>query len=230
MKVQTFIFVHDQNIILDCIATNKFLNLENLKFVFVGSGDIDKVVDLPNVFIARHYEDNREDYPKLTSYTGWYFIWKNKLYDADYINLFEYDIDITEDFSDRLNEQLIPTTKVVGYIPYSVHNWGLFKTDVWIDALEKSLFDKYNIQLIPFINSLSGEKICSMTSNHTFEKHTFEQYMKWVEPMIDDIKNHERAGHQVERSIPLFYLLNEINEVVIIPNIMHHYQKGSHGT
>jgi hypothetical protein len=67
-----------------------------------------------------------------------------------------------------------------------------------------------------------------MTSNHTLEKETFEHYMKWMEPMIDDIKISKFSGHQAERSISIFYLINNLKHQ-IIPNILNHYQLDSHG-
>jgi hypothetical protein len=53
--------------------------------------------------------------------------------------------------------------------------------------------------------------------------------MEWTEPMIDDIKNSPVAGHQIERSIPLFYLLNDIKSM-LIPEVLSHYQLNSHNT
>ena len=69
-----------------------------------------------------------------------------------------------------------------------------------------------------------------MTSNHSFSKKTFEEYMDWMEPMIDDIKLSNLSGHQVERSISVFYLLKNLKNVKIIPNILHHFQFDSHKT
>jgi hypothetical protein len=90
MKTQTFIFIHDQNIILDFEKNNKFKELENLTYIFLGNRDIDKIKDMSNVIVCRNLPINIEEYPYLTSFSGWYAIWKNKLYDADYLNLFEY--------------------------------------------------------------------------------------------------------------------------------------------
>ena len=63
----------------------------------------------------------------------------------------------------------------------------------------------------------------------TITKKAFEKYMEWTEPMIDDIKNSPVAGHQIERSIPLFYLLNDIKSM-LIPEVLSHYQLNSHNT
>jgi hypothetical protein len=54
--------------------------------------------------------------------------------------------------------------------------------------------------------------------------------MEWIEPMIDDIKKSNLSGHLMERSISVFYLLNKIKNVKILPNILEHFQFDSHKT
>lgn len=229
MDIQSFIFVHNQDIILDCIATNKFSNLDNLKYVFVGNGDVSKIETYPNVLICRNLFYNIENYPKLTSYTGWYALWKNNLYNADYINLFEYDIDLSDNFNNIFNKDFIQENDIIGYIPYSIHSTSFLGHKAVSEDLVKSIYKNYKIETYSYINSLPKDILCSLTSNHTFSKKIFEQYMKWTEPMIDDIKNSPVAGHQIERSIPLFYILNNI-KTIIVPNILNHYQLNSHKT
>ncbi|MEY4572245.1 MAG: hypothetical protein RLZ10_1471, partial [Bacteroidota bacterium] len=96
MRIQSFIFCHDQNLILEFISNGKFNNLPNLKFVFLGTElPVDQIENLENVIICRNLPINIEIYPKFTSFTGWYALWKNNLIDADYVNLFEYDVDVS---------------------------------------------------------------------------------------------------------------------------------------
>ena len=52
MKIKSFIFVHDQKIILDYIRQKKFSELENLIFVFLGYGDVQQIQNLSNVIIC----------------------------------------------------------------------------------------------------------------------------------------------------------------------------------
>lgn len=229
MSTQTFIFVHNQEIILDYIKVKKFTQLENVKYVFVGNGEISKIENLSNVIICKNLPNNIEQYPKLTSFTGWYSIWKNKLYDSDFINLFEYDVNLSENFNSIINT--IPLgTEIVGYIPFNPHDFNFIGHSPWSEELIKSIKFHYNINTFDEIKKLPTNTVCSMTSNHTFSKQSFEEYMVWIEPMIDDIKKTQLSGHQVERSISLFYLLNKKKNVKILPNILHHYQFDSHKT
>lgn len=229
MNIQSFIFVHDQNIILDCMNSNKFASLNNLKYVFVGSGSTTLIEDNPNVIICKNLPFNIEEYPKLTSYTGWYALWKNKLYDADYINLFEYDVELSVNFSNIFTEKFIEDNDVIGYIIYNVHNPSFLGHKEVSEDLVKSIHKNYNIDAYSYVSSFPPDSLCSLTSNHTFSKKAFKKYMEWTEPMIEDIKNSPVAGHQIERSIPLFYLLNDVKSI-LIPDVLSHYQLNSHNT
>ena len=230
MTKQTFIFVHDQNIILDYLRVDKFNLLDNLIYVFVGNGETSKIEDKPNIIICKNLPINIEEYPKLTSFTGWYAIWKNNLYDSDFINLFEYDVNLSDNFNEVFNESVESDTNIIGYIPFSPHHYNFLSHIPWSLELLTSIKLNYNINTLDEVNKLSNDTVCSMTSNHTFSKKSFESYMEWMEPMIDDIKKSELSGHLIERSISVFYLLNKIENVIILPNILHHFQFDSHKT
>jgi len=230
MKKETYIFVHDQQIILDYLRVGKFKQTDNLTYVFVGGGDISKIEDKSNIIICRNLPINIEGYPKLTSFTGWYAIWKNKLYNEDFIDLFEYDINLLSNFNDVITNNLTPNTNIIGYIPFSPHHYDFLKHPQWSLELLNSIKVNYKVDTLNEISKLPSTTICSMTSNHTFSKKSFEQYMEWMEPMIDDIKKSNFSGHLVERSISTFYILNKIKNVKILPNILRHFQFDSHKT
>jgi hypothetical protein len=83
MKIQTFIFVHDEKIILDFKRVGKFQEIKNLKYVLLSQRPCENVKGFDDVIIAKEYSDNIEKYPLMVAYTGWYLIWKNKLIDED---------------------------------------------------------------------------------------------------------------------------------------------------
>lgn len=230
ITTQTFIFVHDQNIVLDFKKHNKFLILENVKYVFLGDKVCDLIKDFDDVIICRELPNNIEEYPKLTSFSGWYAIWKNNLYDSDYINLFEYDINLMDNFYENYNKSLLNKSNVIGYIPFNPQDYNFIGHSIWSSELINSINKNYNIDTHKVIKKLPKNYICSMTSNHTMNKKTFDEYMKWINPMVDDIKISKYSGHQMERSISLFYILNNINNIDVIPNILHHFQFDSHET
>lgn len=227
MKINTYIFVHEQQIILDFIRVGKFNNIENVIYVFVGNNDTSNIEKLDNVIICNKLPINIESYPKLTSFTGWYALWKNGLINTcDYLNLFEYDVNLTGGFIDKIKSEM---ADIIGYILYNVHDFGYVGCPDWCESICKAIKKHYDIDVCSFISALPLDHKCSMTSNHTLSKNCFEEYMKWVEPMIDDIKESALSGHQIERSISLFYLLNGL-EYKIIPDILEHFNFDSHRT
>ena len=58
LTVDTFIFVHDQEIILDFVSKNKFNDFKNFKWVFLGDKPYDKIQKLDNLIIVRNLEHN----------------------------------------------------------------------------------------------------------------------------------------------------------------------------
>lgn len=228
-KIQTFIFIHDQDILLDFFKVEKFNNLGEVTYIFLGEKDTSKISGLTNVIISRDLPINIEEYPKLTSFTGWYSIWKNKLYDSDYINLFEYDINIVDNFNEIIKNTISDDIDVIGYIPLNVHHYNFIKHKPWCIDLLNSINRIYKTNVDLFVDFLPVDKVCSVTSNHTFSVDSFESYMKWIEPMIDDIKNSKLSGHQVERSISLFYLTNN-KKYEILGDVLKHFQFDSHKT
>ena len=99
----------------------------------------------------------------------------------------------------------------------------------YVDDLAESIRKNYNIDIISLLDSFQFNKLCSITSNHTFRKNTFNNYMNWMEPMIGDLKDSIFCGHQVERSISFFYFCHNIKNI-ILKDILHHYRLNSHKT
>ena len=165
----------------------------------------------------------------MTSFTGWYALWKNNLIKSDRINLFEYDVNLVDSIKSNIEFNFDLGYKIIGYIPLSVFDHNFISQKQWISHLQSSIQKYYNINLVDFVNTLPQDKIITVTSNHSFTINFFNEYMEWIEPMIDDIKSSNFSGHEVERSISIFYLLKNIN-YVFLPNLLHHFQFDSHET
>jgi hypothetical protein len=69
----------------------------------------------------------------------------------------------------------------------------------------------------------------SSTSNTTFRKNIFDQYMNWMLPMIDEIKVDPNAGHLHERSITIFAYMKS-KKLILTSGFLKHYQMDSHKT
>jgi hypothetical protein len=229
MQTSTFIFVHDQKIVIDFINNGKFNSIPNVKYVFLGSGDVTEIRYLGNVIIARELLVNIEYIPKLTSFTGWYALVKNNLIDSDYVNLFEYDIILSNNFNEKLTEAISTNPEIVGYIPFSVHDYNFLGNSELCSDIVKATKEVYGINCYDYIKSIPKDNFCSITSNHTFKGGTLYDYINWIDPMLDLIKNSNMAGHNMERSIILFYYLQK-KKFSLIKDVLFHFQFDSHQT
>jgi hypothetical protein len=230
MRIQSFIFCHDQNLILEFISNGKFNHLPNLKFVFLGTElPVDQIENLENVVICRNLPINIEIYPKFTSFTGWYALWKNNLIDADYINLFEYDVDLSEHFLQTLNSTLENKPDFIGYRPLQVSMYFIDNV-TWIgENIIPAINKHYNIDVHELVEDwrINGDGHWSSGSNSTFFVGSFYEYMSWFDILIDEIKHTWNSGHAFERSISFFNFI-KVKKILYLPGILHHYQKESH--
>ena len=230
--VKTFIFIHDQDLLLEFERIKKFIGFNGYRYVFVGNRPIDKIQDMSNVIISRNYQGNLEAYPQLTSFTGWYTLWRHNLIDSEYVNLFEYDINYVPDFETNMYKFYYEKSELIGYIPYPSHHNMFVKHKPFIDGLFNAIKSIYLVDLKQAVDEAVEKKILtywSATSNTTFRKDIFEKYMEWFVPLVNLIKDDKNAGHYHERSITLFSILNR-RKLSLTANYIKHFQMDSHKT
>lgn len=229
--IDTYIFVHDQDIILDFINKKRFSEFKNVKYVFLGNKNIDKLSNLDNIIVARDLPHNIEHYPKLTSFTGWYALYKNNLISSDYVNLFEYDINYKSNFVDK-NQQIVDTLPdAVGYLGLTVNSVH-FMDPRFTEPLLTKVKEKENIDISSIIQKLKIKNPnlqWTTTSNSTWKREILFKYIEWFSQYIESIGDTPCAGHIAERSISFFYYINKIN-VQLALNLIEHLQLDSHRT
>lgn len=235
MKIQTFIFAHDQQIILDMEENGKFNSIPNLTYVMVGANPHDKLEGMDNVIIEWEYPKNLVDYNKnMLSFTGWQLLYEYDMLDSDtdYVNLFEYDIKLSDNFMSEL-ENCIAQSKpsIVGYITLPVNAPMYIEEPKFCKEIIDSIKKHHEID-IPYVVSLYKEfnAVVSVTSNHTLDVHTFYNFMKFMQPCIDDIKENKYSGHQTERALSFYYLNFDSLSVEVLPDSLFHYQLDTHQT
>lgn len=208
MTASTFIFVHDQQIVLDYIAAGKFSDLPDVKYCFLGMRPTDRIEHLPNVIIARNLPDNIEHYPNLVAWTGWYALMANNLVHTGVVNLFEYDVNVVGEWKQSQIE-----TAYFGY-PSTDEVWWNYNGIR--SELEKVLDAKYQEIALP------------MTSNYTlnritlsFAASTIKAYIehKAIDPL------HPQAGHIIERIFSAMY-----SDFSLDLDRLTHLYADSHGT
>jgi hypothetical protein len=220
MKIQTFIVVHDQDIILDSIHYKKYESIDNLIFLFVGNGDVSKIKDKTNVIVCRDLQYNIEQYKDLTSYTAWYAVWKNKLCgdDVDYITFLEYDCIIKPNYFQKLKQILNQNNKIdiIGYSQINIHHETFLKNPIYSGELIQSLMKVYKIDVLNFIKNYHINKKCAIVLNRTIRLSVFEDYMKWSMPVVNDFIDSKYSGHFTERLVTVYYLINHLNHCFLL--------------
>jgi hypothetical protein len=229
---ETFIFIHDQDLILHFEENNKFQSLYTYRYVFLGNKDIDKISYMDNVIIARNYEDNLEDYPLFTSYTGWYLLWKHRLIKTKYVNLFEYDIELDKNFSVIQSKILFEGIQMMGYVPFPMNNYHFVNNPDWNEHILPLISKIYKFDVRSYVQKLLRQNqnaFWSSTSNTTFRVDIFDEYMRWFQPIAQKIKDTKTCGHAHERSITYFSFVKN-KKLALTNNLLKHYQMDSHKT
>jgi hypothetical protein len=102
----------------------------------------------------------------------------------------------------------------------------------WNEHILPIIQNKNKVDLKKYFTKISENNpnaVWSSTSNTTFRSDIFDQYMKWFEPIGDQIKETKTCGHAHERSITFFtHLMSK--KMLITNNVLKHLQLDSHKT
>ena len=225
LENETFICVHDQDIILEYEKNSKFKSLKNYRYIFLGDKPTNLITKNPKVIIARTYDDNLEDYPYFTAFTGWYLLWKNNLITTKYITLLEYDTIVSENFEQVISKMIYDDKPMVGYVPVSVNNFHYIQNKNWVEHIFNAINKVYKINLESKLKTIINNNPnlnWSSTSNVTFRSDIFNDFMKWFEPLIPYLKDTKTCGHAFERAVSFYYITKNKE--------MKHIQMDSHKT
>ncbi len=230
--IVTYIFLHDQKIALDILKSNRFKGFDECKLVFLGDRPINDIKNHPDVIIARNLEHNIEYIPKLTSFTGWYALYKNKIINSEYVNLFEYDLNLVQNFADTNKKLIEDNPPAIAYFNFPAKHPAFIKENIYTGDFIKLINERDGVDIAKLVENYISKNqniLWQTTSNSTWNIKILEKYILWVEKYLDYFKNFEYAGHAIERSISLFYYMNKIN-VHFTNGLLQHLQLNSHKT
>ena len=237
VDLDTYIFVHNQDIVKTFEKSSKFKQLKNYKYVFLGHNPCNEIEGLPNVIIARNLPVNLENYPKFTAFTGWYALWKNNLLTKGrQILLLEYDVHLADNFSEYLIKHINKKYPMVGFVPLPMTNYHFIENPNWVQTVNEAIKKVYRVDIvnalrkqIKMATERNATPIWPTTNNIMMSYDNFIKYMKWFEPLINEIKNDINCGHAQERCLTFFSFMMHIN-YEFLPNILKHEQLDSHKT
>ena len=226
--------IHDQDLLLAYEAEGKFSKTKSsIIYLFVGLGDTDKITDLPNVVIARNLANNIENYKYLVDFTAWYAIARNQIETCDYVSLLQYDVSISEDFTEKSLTALDSNRDaIVGYVPLEMGDRNFIRDNMGFKPLEIACKNIYGIEISPLLKShikLAHDKKWPTTNNVAMHRHTLEDFVRWFTPLAMSMGNEKSAGHAFERAIKLYSILSGRSNVYL-GDVLSHFQMNSHET
>jgi len=184
---QILVFVcHNNESIHTLIQNNEHLFYQdrpNIYLFFVGNSPLDpSFADNDNIIIARDLLHNIEFEPRLLTFTAWWAIAKNGLFqEYDSVSIFEYDVILEPDFEKRLNQTCLTTNKKV--ITF-FHASEYFIYDVEEEVMKHFLTLKgIPHDIIPEIS-----KSWWPTTNHCIHKSVLADFVDWYYPDCLKIK------------------------------------------
>lgn len=206
--IDIFIIVHRTDLIDMFEASRKFYkSFNNFKYLLLGKQHKD-VISTNNVIVAVNLKNNLEEYnSNLCAYSGWYAIAKNNLSSNEYCLLLEYDVDLSEDFLIKLNNNILDN-EFVGFIKL-----------------------KSNDRLCMYeYKNMSNEDFYWMATTNIFVKtSTLNEYVDWFNTVYCDQKNNKYASHIVERTVTEF--ARKFNKNYgFATDVLTHYQLDTHHT
>lgn len=170
--------------------------------LFVGPGE--PPADSSRVIVARTLPQNIEHEKKLLTFTAWYAITKNRLFaDADYIALFEYDVEFTPTFFQEL--QALCDSGTYDCITFNDIG-GYFLHDVRKELMEEFVKRK-NLPVPTFTETYRWYS----TTNQCIRRAMLDEFVDWYYPecMVLKTKDLKKFSWYHERLFTVFLNLQE---------------------
>jgi hypothetical protein len=222
MKI--FIVAHNQDLILK--FKQDYYDYTDYQFILVGKNPLQYVGHKYVTLIPAFNDDNIERYPKLLTFTAWYFLAKNYLFgDDDYVGIFEYDIKIHKPLSEL--ESLLQPDVIISFSELSVnHPYSFNKTDGLKDAIRKIYHIDFD-EIILNNYQDTADNLWAPTTNHIMPVKFLKGFVDWYMKLIPEIFQYPNYPHFHERALKIYSILNGYHNIYK-PEYLTHEQLGSH--
>lgn len=218
-----FIVCHDYNLITQLEKSGQFSNLQNHRYLLVGQSKEIGEEFLDKIIICESLPYNIEPLRNLLTFTAWYAISKNNLSTTKWVTIFEYDIEIKNNFDCELEDY-----DAIGYIEYLIDSEKSFRNyppyiSEYVQKLQLTNHEE-------MIYKLYGSEKWACTTNFTLKNSFLNEFVDYYYKLIidDDIYNKVKQAHIHERMITLFCLINN-NKIKLVEGYLEHFGKLSHG-
>lgn len=226
--LEAFIIVHDERTLLEHERGRTFRSLPQHRYLFVGMGSTELLRGRDDVIVARSLPDNIELQPNLLAFTAWYAIARNGLATKGHIALLEYDVRVSDEFHGRTLSALGEARRIVGYVPFPLTHPMYLHATPWLTRSLNTVYGLDPPRLIGDHLAGGGADLWTSTTNAAMGIEDLAAFVDWFLPLTALFSHDPIGAHVHERTIPLFCLLNEI-ENLYIPGVLEHEQARSHG-
>lgn len=185
---------------------------------FVGNSELTQKDS--KIIVMRDLAINIEDKPKFLTFTAWYAISRNRLFqEYDYICLLEYDVILEPSFEESLKEKCISENPdVVSFLVIERYFfWDINPKFVYHFLNEKKI--KYDI-----CNEWFN------TTNHCMKRDILDEFVNWYYPGCLDfwILDRKMVSWYHERFFSIF--MKAYDKKLVIGKGLEHIQIGSHSS
>ena len=224
MSVQTFVTVHDQDLVLESEASGQFAALTNVVYLFVGPRPVDRIPAGVEMIVARDYTPNHEDLPQFYDFTGWSVLTRHNLIDADHMICLQYDMAVTDpQIENRCTQLLDQAPGMVAFTAgHKGPNWMLH-----IPGFEQAFRQGLAAKSIDF-DQLPDFGPFPSTQGTAWRRDTLTEYMEWFDPLFTVFAPEVFAGHLAERTVKVFSTLTYPEQY--LTGVISHAAADCHGT
>lgn len=221
---ETFITIHDQNLVIASEETGQFSTLSSYTYLFVGPKPVDNLPKdmLDKVIVCRDYSPNYEHLPHLYDFTGWYVLTHHNLMSKPYAICLQYDHYVSDSRLEETCESMLRGADgVISFLAAYAHMYMLA-----VPEFEQAMRGALAIKGLAY-ESLDLS-MWPTTQGTAWRSESLTDFMQWVEPIFEPISGHRYMGHIAERMVAAYAQLT--HPARYLHGMAHHVAMDCHGT
>jgi hypothetical protein len=224
-NVESFITIHDQDLIFECEETGRFNDLTDYKYLFVGPRPVDKLPPamLAKTIISRDYAPHYEHYPHLYDFTGWYTLGRHDLFTKPYVICLQYDHFIVDNCLEKMVDYTLSGQEgMISFVKaYYMHYM------LQVPGFEQAMRRTLGLKGIVFEQMLPLAQWPS-TQGTAWHAAGLKDFILWVSEVFDSLKNEKYAGHIAERMVTAY--VKQTHPEAYLEGFVGHQSADCHGT